>query len=83
MEIYVVEEGPRRGFSLRGWKENRPRKRATQVSKPNNQTLSNLIHNIPMQPDEKSTNKSIISKCYISWFFFCLSFVLGSIDSIL
>lgn len=29
---YVEEEGPKRGFSLNGWKENLPRNPATQSS---------------------------------------------------
>jgi len=30
-KTHVKEEGPKRGFSLSGWKENLPRKGATQV----------------------------------------------------
>lgn len=30
IRTHVEEEGPNRGFSLNGWKENLPKKRATQ-----------------------------------------------------
>lgn len=33
-ESYVEEEGPKRGFCERGWKEKRERKRATHFSSP-------------------------------------------------
>lgn len=32
-KTHVEEEGPKRGFSLRGWKENLPRKEPTQESR--------------------------------------------------
>lgn len=40
---YEVEEGPRSGFSLKGWKENRPRKRAIQETEFLGQLLTYIV----------------------------------------
>jgi hypothetical protein len=39
-----VEDGPRSGFSLSGWKEKRPRKDAKQFPRPRSgQSLTNMV----------------------------------------
>lgn len=40
---YVEEEGPRRGFSLRGWNENLPRKRTTQEELRLGQSFTDMV----------------------------------------
>lgn len=39
----MEEEGPRRGFSLVGWKEKRPRKEATQEEECWGQLLTDIV----------------------------------------
>lgn len=68
-EAYAVEEGPSRGFSLKGWKESLPRKRATQETEFLGQLLIYMvITNITMLA---TTNTGInqgnhFLKCLIS-----------------
>lgn len=40
---YVEEEGPRRGFSLKGWKERRPKKVAMQETEFLGQLLTYMV----------------------------------------
>lgn len=42
-KTYVCDEGPRRGFSFMGWKENLPKKSATQESELLGQSLTYMV----------------------------------------
>lgn len=42
-KAHVEEDGPRSGFSLRGWNENLPKKSATQESEFLGQLLMNIV----------------------------------------
>lgn len=49
LDAYVAEEGPRRGFSLVGWKENLPRNLATQGEPPVTKCLGQSLTYIVMR----------------------------------
>ena len=68
-KTYVNNEGPRRGFSWKGWKENRPKNRAMHENELLGQSFSYMVmmKTITLAITKQGINQGIhFLKCFIS-----------------